>query len=184
MTIMQSSIGGSWFYCDFGYGHEKGQLCASCAYPQVGTPLKRGLVSCNEPRRFPALIEATLTLVTATATIVMYCFNSLVGSSTRSVSNPLFSSMKPTSPLRYIIEPSLTTFFLAIVVYCIAMGVNYYFIMGSKHHDVFIVCGATTGLLVGFACNLNLQQAIFRVLPSTILTAMLVHSYGRRYLLK
>lgn len=85
-----------------------------------------------------------------------------------------------TGILEYLPDSPLVVLLAAVIPYCAAMGAHYYHHTGSKHHDAFLVCGTTSGAVMGWTLGLNFQQVLFRALPGVILLAMLVHScYSR-----
>ncbi|KAI0832253.1 hypothetical protein F5Y06DRAFT_188415 [Hypoxylon sp. FL0890] len=163
---------------------------------QVGT--HKATASRKGPRRFRAPTEALLMVVAVMSARAMYLFDHHRNQSNTKypgrfasdntgdpVELPFTRESQSSSNLRGILariqQPSPTTFFSAIVVFCAVIGLQYYRSMGSRYHDVFLVCGMTIGMIAGLASHLKLEGIIFRLLPGANIATLLIHSYASRF---
>ncbi|KAI1383828.1 uncharacterized protein F4822DRAFT_53087 [Hypoxylon trugodes] len=123
--------------------------------------------------------EITLIAVAIMPTRVMYCFD--YHHSRSAMNNP--PQPVTDSPLVSVLlsEPSTTTFLVCILGYCAAIGLHYYCSPSTRYQDPILVASAAMGIIIGIVSSLDLQGIIFRVLPTSILTASLIHSYASRF---
>ncbi|KAJ4321564.1 hypothetical protein N0V84_005234 [Fusarium piperis] len=67
---------------------------------------------------------------------------------------------------------------VAISLYCVSTGILYHLQQRKRYVDVFLVCGVSLGLVIGFVTGMSPREMLFQLIPGSALAALVVSGLG------